>query len=345
MIIAIDSLEQLNKLKGHQIIFAFDKEPIQELLDTKLHCVYYKEIKRVDINLTKYDIKAKKTTTIDDENLFELPPIKKYKYAIVIPNYNNNHGEYKGKTYLANCIESILNQTYKNFEIIFVDDMSDDNSAEFVESYKDKRIHVIRNIRKRYNGGSRNVGIEYALGLDIDYITFLDSDDWYKHNQALDIINEEIQDKDLALIGCECINQDGVFDTHINQYDNYEEFFMSLNKVYCTAWSRIIKKDKIVFFCEDTLMEDRVWSYKQADNIELDKVVNIEEVLYVWNRLNTINSVSIKRDDFWNASAWCHIGHLQQFITKLKHTEFKEILEERLRECINKANNKEYSQY
>ena len=136
-----------------------------------------------------------------------------------------------------------------------------------------------------------------------------------------------------------------MFLTHINHYDNYEDFFMSLNKVYCTAWSRVIKKDKIAYFCEDTLMEDRVWSYKQADNIELDKVVNIEEVLYVWNRLNVTNSVSIKRDDFWNASAWCHIGHLQQFITKLKHTEFKEILEERLRECINKANNKEYSQY
>lgn len=344
MNISIDDIRDKN-LDG-DITYVFDKEDLDFLLNTGLHCVHYSEMKRCDINLTKYDIKCKKKTTRDDPHLYDLPPIKEYRYVVVIPNFNNNHGEYKGKTYLANCIESILSQTYKKFEIVFVDDLSDDGSAELVESYNDKRIHVIRNMRKRYNGGSRNVGIEYALEhLKFDYFCFLDSDDWWKHENVLKTINDEIQGKDLALIGCECLGSDGVFETHINEYDNYEDFFMSINKVYCTAWSRIIKKDKIAFFCEDTLMEDRVWSYKQADNVKLENVVNIDEVFYVWNRLNTVNSVSIKRDDFWNASAWCHIGHLQQFITKLKHTEFKQILEERLRECINKANNKEYSQY
>ena len=69
-------------------------------------------------------------------------------------------------------------------------------------------------------------------------------------------------------------------------------------------------------------MEDRVWSYRQADVIDdLSKVVNIKEVCYVWNRMNTTNSVSMVRNDYWNASAWCHIGHQLQLITQLKHKE------------------------
>ena len=100
-----------------------------------------------------------------------------YKYAIIVPNYNNDHGDYHGKTFLANCIESVLKQTYKKFKLIIVDDMSDDTSVKTIKKYKkeDSRIFLIQNYRKRYNGGSRNVGIEYALQkLDIQYFCFLD---------------------------------------------------------------------------------------------------------------------------------------------------------------------------
>ena len=97
-----------------------------------------------------------------------------WKYVFIIPNYNNDRGEYQGKTYLRNCIESVLNQSYKNFELVIVDDMSDDTSVNTIRSYNDDRIHLIQNKRKRYNGGSRNVGIEYALdNLEFDYIALL----------------------------------------------------------------------------------------------------------------------------------------------------------------------------
>jgi glycosyltransferase involved in cell wall biosynthesis len=224
--------------------------------------------------------------------------------------------------------------------------MSTDTSVKTIKSYKDKRIHLIQNRRKRYNGGSRNVGIEYALdNLDFDYFAFLDSDDWWKNENVLEIINNNLYDHELMLIGLECIDKNGVFLTKIHQYNNYQDFFLSDNKVWCTAWSRIIRKDKIVYFCEDTLMEDRVWSYRQADNVDLDKVKNFKKVLYVWNRLNTSNSVSLVRNDYWDASAWCHIGHQKQLLAQLKHKEMIPIIQQRIKTCINKINSGTYQQY
>ena len=224
--------------------------------------------------------------------------------------------------------------------------MSTDTSVETVEKYVDNRIHLIKNKRKRYNGGSRNVAIEYALeNLDFDYFCFLDSDDWWKDENVLEIINNNLYNHELMLIGLECIDKKGVFLTKIHEYNNYSDFFLSNNKVWCTAWARVIRKDKIVYFCEDTLMEDRVWSYKQADNVNFNKIKNLKKVCYVWNRTNTSNSVSMVRNGMWDASAYCHIGHQLQLIENLKHKEMIPALQERIKECIKKVNIKIYQQY
>ncbi len=346
MLIAINSLNNIEKLEGNEIIYVFDEKPLKTILETNLHCIHKDYVGKVDINLTDYDIPCKKKAKITDDDLFYIPPVKTNKYAIIIPNCNNNHGEYNGKTYLENCIESVLNQTYKNFELIFVDDCSTDNSVDVVKHYKDSRIHIIENKRKRYNGGSRNVGIDYALeNLEFDYFAFLDSDDWWKHDKVLETINEEIEDSELMLIGLECIDEKGVFLTKIHQYDDYKDFFLSDRKTWCTAWSRIIRKDKIVYFCEDTLMEDRVWSYRQADNVDFNKVKNLKEVMYVWNRLNKSNSVSLTRNYYWDASAWCHIGHQLQLLGQLKHKEMIPILQKRIETCKKKVNLGHYEQY
>jgi glycosyltransferase involved in cell wall biosynthesis len=311
-----------------------------------MHCINYKYCGYVDINLTDYDIECLKKAKLTDKDYDKLPEKIDYKFAIIVPNCNNDHGEYKGKTFLQNCIESILNQTYKDFELIIVDDMSTDTSIETIQNYKDKRIHLIKNKRKRYNGGSRNVGIEYALdNVDFDYFCFLDSDDWWKHDKVLETINKHLYGHQMALIGMELVDRNGVFMTKFHQYDNYTDFFLSDNKVWCTAWARVIRKDKIVYFEESTLMEDRVWSYKQADNVELEKVVNIKEPLYVWNRTNTTNSVSIVRNGIWNASAYCHVGHQLMLLENLKHKEMIPILEKRIETCKDKIRKGIYQQY
>lgn len=345
MKVAIDK-EVMSKIKDfskYDYIYIFDREPLKDLLKLEIHCMH-KDYAEVDINLSSYDINCYKNASIEDKDWDKLQD-KEYKYAIIVPNYNNDHGKYQEKTYLQNCIQSVLNQTYKNFELIIVDDMSTDTSVETVEKYVDKRIHLIKNTRKRYNGGSRNVGIEYAKTTDADYICFLDSDDWWLHNQVLEHINQKMYNHEMMILGTEMLFPDGSKQKTYNKFDNYEDVFFCINKVWCTAWSRVIRIDKIVYFCEDTLMEDRVWAYKQADNCNYNRIINLNEIVYCWNRLNTDNSVSMTRSPYWNASAWCHIGHQLQFLDTIKHKEFKEKLEERIKSCISKANTGTYQQF
>ena len=86
---------------------------------------------------------------------------------------------YKVEAYLNRCIDSILAQTFTDFELILVDDGSPDNCGTICDEYagKDSRITVIH----QENGGlsaARNAGIEYALKTDSEWISFIDSDDW-----------------------------------------------------------------------------------------------------------------------------------------------------------------------
>lgn len=350
MKIAIDknTYGKIKIKKSNDYVYLFDDEKLEDLLKLNMHCLHYKKCDYIDINATKYNIDCLKKANINDKDWDLLPEKINYKFAIIVPNYNNAHGDYNGKTFLQNCIESILNQTYKDFHLIVVDDCSTDDSVKLIKQYNDKRIHLIQNKRKKYNGGSRNVGIDYALdNLDFDYFCFLDSDDWWKHNQVLEHINNRLYGHDMLILGAEMLFANGVQHKTFNEYKNYEDFFISegLKTIWCTAWCRVIKKNKIVYFCEDTMMEDRVWSYKQADNVDFEKVINMKEICYVWNRMNTTNSVSIVRDNFWNASAYCHIGHQLQFISTIKHKEMIPILEKRIEECKRRCNNGTYQQY
>ena len=100
--------------------------------------------------------------------------------SIIIPVY-------KVQQYLPRCIESVLNQTYKNFELILVDDGSPDNSGAICDEYakKDSRIKVIH----KQNGGvssARNAGIKIAQG---EFINFVDSDDWIPNDSLENLIN------------------------------------------------------------------------------------------------------------------------------------------------------------
>lgn len=350
MKVAIDKtcLKYLDKVKGNELIYIFDDEPLEELLKLNMHCVHKSKINEVEVNASNFKLNAIKTVNLANISKLEAPKKKDYKFCIIIPNYNNDHGEYKGKTFLQNCIESVLNQTYKNFKIIIVDDMSTDTSVKTIEKYRkqDNRITLIKNIRKRYNGGSRNVGIEIAQECRMfNYYCFLDSDDWWKDENVLQKINDNLWDCELMLLGCEMIFPDGTTETKINEYNNYKDFFICDNKTWCTAWSRVIRKDKIVYFPESTLMEDRTWAYEQADNVSIENVRNLKEVCYVWNRLNTTNSVSLKRGNMWEASMWKHIGEQYMLLERLKHKELKPVLEERIKQCIIKVNIGEYQQY
>ena len=107
--------------------------------------------------------------------------MENYKISVIVPVY-------KVESYLEQCISSIIKQTYKNLEIILVNDGSPDNCGKLCDIYakKDSRIKVIH----KKNGGlsdARNVALDIATG---DYIGFVDSDDWININMYEVLINE-----------------------------------------------------------------------------------------------------------------------------------------------------------
>lgn len=114
----------------------------------------------------------------------------KYLISVIVPVYC-------AEKYLAQCIESILNQTYQNFEVILVDDGSPDDSISVCEEYaeKDSRIHIIRQENKGVSA-ARNAGIDYCSG---DYITFVDSDDELEPNGIEFLLNNAVlEDADIS---------------------------------------------------------------------------------------------------------------------------------------------------
>ena len=91
--------------------------------------------------------------------------------SIVMPAYNS-------EKYIRNSIKSVINQTYKNWELIIIDDYSTDNTVSIIEEFQNKNIHLIKNKKNSGAAISRNKGIKLAKG---NYIAFLDSDDlWNK---------------------------------------------------------------------------------------------------------------------------------------------------------------------
>lgn len=197
------------------------------------------------------------------------------KYSIVIPNYNSSK-------WLKRCLDSILEQTYKNYEIIIVDDMSTDDSIETINAYYHifaPKIMFIRLSKKRYNGGTRNVGVENATG---DYILFLDCDDWLVDKNVLKEINTTIlQNPNVDLVRLSYVAHKNR-DCRIKLRENNLKDLA--NSVFCAPWTKCVKREKFVPFPENTLLEDVVQHIAQIDNI--DTYVNHYNYWAVWNREN-----------------------------------------------------------
>lgn len=139
--------------------------------------------------------------------------------SVIIPVYNNEQ-------YLSRCIDSVINQTYKNLEIILVDDGSTDNSGKICDEYalKDNRIKVIH----KENGGvssARNVGLDIAKG---EYIGFVDSDDYIEKDMYEFLYNLILNNN----VDISCCNK---FDFNNNKYLPDRSFpkegLLSLNEI------------------------------------------------------------------------------------------------------------------
>jgi len=104
--------------------------------------------------------------------------------SIVVPTYNHS-------IYLKRALESIINQTYENWEVIVIDNHSTDNTFEVVANFKNNRIKYLKVHNKGIIAISRNIGIKSANG---EWIAFLDSDDWWTRDK-LEICIQSINEK------------------------------------------------------------------------------------------------------------------------------------------------------
>ncbi len=212
--------------------------------------------------------------------------------SVIVPIYNV-------EDYLDKCINSILNQTYKNLEIILVDDGSPDNCPKMCDEYakKDNRIKVIH----KKNGGlsdARNKGIEIANG---EYITFVDSDD-YLSNDCIELlyINIVKYDSDISIGGHQVVYDNGKI---INKYSNTEyvstpkevlDKILYSDGIDLSAWAKLYKRNLFnnIKYPVGRIYEDAATTYKLVDIS--DKISIISKPIYYY----IIRNDSISNNSF-----------------------------------------------
>lgn len=206
---------------------------------------------------------------------------------------------YKVEQYLPNCIESILYQTYTNWELILVDDGSPDNCGNICDDYavKDNRIKVVH----KQNGGlssARNAGMKIMTG---DYVTFLDSDD-FLHKDALHILVKHAKKHDAQIVQCNFVRgSETVFPDWSNQekvdvYDNHTVFTKFAAKIIVCG--KLYKRELLdgITMPEGIINEDdwTTWKiYYKAKTI----VVTNRPLYYYTVNPNSIMSIAKRKPD------------------------------------------------
>jgi len=165
-----------------------------------------------------------------------------FTFSLIIPVYNV-------EKYLEHCLQSVQNQTFKNFETIIINDGSTDNSSEIIEKFKNK-INNLQIIHQQNKGvsHSRNIGIKHATG---KWICFLDSDD-YISNEYFFILNKYISDEiDIIEFNFETVDDNQKKKSDITK--NVVPYFSNV-----AVWSKCFKKELFdnVKFPEGIIAED-----------------------------------------------------------------------------------------
>ena len=170
-------------------------------------------------------------------------------FSVIIPSYN-------GIFYLKKCINSVLNQTYKMFEIIVIDNNSSDGSQDYIKSLKSSKIKLLITDNYGSIAKSRNIGIENAKG---NWISFLDSDDYW-HPEKLKLVADKIINEKPDIVSHDKFIVDKKNKTIItNKYNNkiieknILKYLISIRNLYSTSTISIRKeflKTNNLFFDE-----------------------------------------------------------------------------------------------
>lgn len=229
------------------------------------------------------------------------------KISVIVPVYNV-------EKYLHRCVDSIINQTYKDIEIILVDDGSTDRGGEICDNYAklDNRIKVIH----KKNGGlsdARNIGIENSTG---EYISFVDSDDYIHYDMIKRLyINIKECKANISICGyletyenIDVINENELIINNIKYFNNIEALNLLYDKKmgvnFVVSWGKLYEKNLFenILFPKAKLHEDQFTTYKLF--FESKKIVYDSSKLYFYFQRNDSimnKQFNIKRMDIFDA--------------------------------------------
>ena len=216
------------------------------------------------------------------------------KVSIIVPFYNVEN-------YIEKCLQSLVNQTLEDIEILLVNDGSQDTSEaiakQFVEKYPNKIIYL-----EKENGGlsdARNYAIPYAKG---EYIAFLDSDDYVETNMYEEMYHKAKQE-DLDYVECDFLWEypDKTLESKGKQYSNKKEMFLYTRVV---AWNKLIKREIV-----------------QNNHLEFPKGYRYEDVEFFYKLLPFIHHYGIVQKPF------IHYVQRENSISNVQNTRTKEMID------------------
>ena len=247
--------------------------------------------------------------------------MKEKLVSIIMPTYNCG-------SFIKKTIESVLNQTYKNWELIIVDDCSKDNTEEVVKKIKDKRIKYYKLKQNSGAAVARTESMKKAKGY---YMAFLDSDDlWYPEKLEKQIKFMEDNNYDFTCTAYEQIDEkDNLLEKiiKVKKKANYNRILLDCPVGNSTVmynvdklgkfevpnirkrnddalWLQIIKKAKYIYGMDDILMKYRIRSNSISSN-------KLSLVKYHWQLYREIEHLSVIRSAFhicyWGAIKVLHI--------------------------------------
>ncbi len=259
------------------------------------------------------------------------------KISIIVPVYNS-------EKYLSKCLDSLINQTLEEIEIIIVNDGSTDNSQKIIDQYIEKYPNKIKSFYQKNKGqaAARNFGISNSTG---EFIAFVDSDDYLELNAYKDIV-QEMDEKELDII---CFDFYEVIQGEKKENQHYFVDNNNLVKKYiiseASPWNKVIRKsvliDNKIKFLENRIYEDlatipvlgkftskiefldkRLYNYVIHDNSTMRQVSynkKIEDIFWVVEKLYN----DFIETEYVSELEYIYIEHLLHAAT-LRFLNFKE---------------------
>lgn len=248
------------------------------------------------------------------------------KLSVIIPVYNS---EKKG---LADCLDSLTRQSYKDFELILINDGSTDNSLAICKEFE-RKDNRIRTINKKNTGvsDSRNIGLGVASG---EYITFIDSDDLIEQDYLKELISNSVN-TDLVICGIKqhFSNNEKIYGTQAGLFkiDDSSAFhqliqsrlvFGPCNKLFRTE---IIKKYNILFPTDTDYGEDRIFCYNYLRHISTFRVIDTVHYDYLMHGEDSLSGKYRENLFFIEYRQWCRLYELYDDLSCLTDKASKDL--------------------